>query len=353
MGRRRRDRPLGDVAGLRRPAAARGAVADRWSPGSTSHRASAATQRHPVRARHERDAATPRAVPVGHRLSLGRMVRTRRRSRTTTSPNFATATSASSPPRYFAPLRRARWRPIARHARPRRRRRPATRSSRPNVARRVAHGVPRRRRLRALRHARPTVVRALAFDLVPDRPCARRRPTGSSRWSATHGHAPRHRLPRDAVPAAGARRHRSPRRRLRAAVPGHAAVVAGDDRPRRDHDLGALGGRRRRRRRPRARSTTTAKARSSRSSTEYVAGIQLLDDGPAYRRFRVAPLPGGGLTWASAMHESPYGRIESSWSTGRDWHHVHRAGAAEHRSRGRTALRPRPKWPDPDLPRST
>jgi alpha-L-rhamnosidase len=50
----------------------------------------------------------------------------------------------------------------------------------------------------------------------------------------------------------------------------------------------------------------------------HVAGIQLLDDGPAYRRFRIAPRPGGGITWATAAHESPYGRIESSWSTGRD-----------------------------------
>jgi len=48
----------------------------------------------------------------------------------------------------------------------------------------------------------------------------------------------------------------------------------------------------------------------------YVAGIQLLDEGPAYRRFRIAPRPGGGLTWASAALESPYGRIESSWSVG-------------------------------------
>lgn len=48
----------------------------------------------------------------------------------------------------------------------------------------------------------------------------------------------------------------------------------------------------------------------------YVAGIQLLDDGPAYRRFRIAPRPGGGLSWASAALESPYGRIESSWSIG-------------------------------------
>jgi alpha-L-rhamnosidase len=51
---------------------------------------------------------------------------------------------------------------------------------------------------------------------------------------------------------------------------------------------------------------------------DHVAGIQLLDDGPAYRRFRIAPRPGGGLTWAAAAHESPYGRIEASWSIAGD-----------------------------------
>jgi alpha-L-rhamnosidase len=45
----------------------------------------------------------------------------------------------------------------------------------------------------------------------------------------------------------------------------------------------------------------------------YVAGITLVDGQPAYRRFRVAPRPGGGLSWAEAVHDSPYGRIESSW----------------------------------------
>jgi alpha-L-rhamnosidase len=43
----------------------------------------------------------------------------------------------------------------------------------------------------------------------------------------------------------------------------------------------------------------------------YTAGIELLE--PAYRRFRVRPRPGGGLTSAHAAHESPYGRIESTW----------------------------------------
>jgi alpha-L-rhamnosidase len=46
----------------------------------------------------------------------------------------------------------------------------------------------------------------------------------------------------------------------------------------------------------------------------YVAGIRLLDDGPGYRRFRIAPMPGGGLTWARARHECPYGEIEAAWA---------------------------------------
>ncbi|MGY1808632.1 family 78 glycoside hydrolase catalytic domain [Blastococcus sp. SYSU D00669] len=43
----------------------------------------------------------------------------------------------------------------------------------------------------------------------------------------------------------------------------------------------------------------------------YAAGIEPVE--PAYRRFRVQPRPGGGLTRAEAAHESPYGRIESAW----------------------------------------
>jgi alpha-L-rhamnosidase len=44
----------------------------------------------------------------------------------------------------------------------------------------------------------------------------------------------------------------------------------------------------------------------------YVGGIRLGDE-PAYRRFRVEPLPGGGITWARATHDAPYGRIEVAW----------------------------------------
>jgi len=45
----------------------------------------------------------------------------------------------------------------------------------------------------------------------------------------------------------------------------------------------------------------------------YVAGIRPDENEVAYRRFRIAPRPGGGIDWAEAVHESPYGRIESSW----------------------------------------
>jgi alpha-L-rhamnosidase len=46
---------------------------------------------------------------------------------------------------------------------------------------------------------------------------------------------------------------------------------------------------------------------------QYTAGIRLGEE-PAYRTFRVQPVPGGPLTAAAAAHESPYGRIESSWT---------------------------------------
>ncbi|MBX3314200.1 MAG: family 78 glycoside hydrolase catalytic domain [Actinobacteria bacterium] len=45
----------------------------------------------------------------------------------------------------------------------------------------------------------------------------------------------------------------------------------------------------------------------------YVAGIRPDDDHPAYGRFTVRPLPGGGLTSAEANLDSPRGRIESRW----------------------------------------
>ncbi len=50
----------------------------------------------------------------------------------------------------------------------------------------------------------------------------------------------------------------------------------------------------------------------------HVAGIRLLDGAPGYRHFRIEPQPGGPIAWAQAEHDSPYGRIESSWRIDRD-----------------------------------
>jgi alpha-L-rhamnosidase len=49
----------------------------------------------------------------------------------------------------------------------------------------------------------------------------------------------------------------------------------------------------------------------------YTAGIRMGGE-PAYRTFRIQPVPGGGLTSAAAALESPYGRIESRWMVDRD-----------------------------------
>jgi alpha-L-rhamnosidase len=43
----------------------------------------------------------------------------------------------------------------------------------------------------------------------------------------------------------------------------------------------------------------------------YVAGLRPAE--PGYREFEVRPQPGGGLTWATTRHLSPYGPIEVSW----------------------------------------
>ena len=42
-----------------------------------------------------------------------------------------------------------------------------------------------------------------------------------------------------------------------------------------------------------------------------VGGIEMLQ--PAYREFRIKPMPGGGLTWAKSSIKTSYGEILSSW----------------------------------------
>ena len=42
-----------------------------------------------------------------------------------------------------------------------------------------------------------------------------------------------------------------------------------------------------------------------------VAGLEALE--PGWKRFRVKPLPGGGLTWAEAHTKTPYGTARARW----------------------------------------
>lgn len=43
-----------------------------------------------------------------------------------------------------------------------------------------------------------------------------------------------------------------------------------------------------------------------------VGGLEMIE--PGYKRFRIAPIPGGNLTWAKVSHICPYGEIKSDWN---------------------------------------
>ena len=46
---------------------------------------------------------------------------------------------------------------------------------------------------------------------------------------------------------------------------------------------------------------------------EYVAGLRPVDGFPAYSKFEIKPAPGGGLDFAEARLNSPYGPIRCAW----------------------------------------
>ena len=72
---------------------------------------------------------------------------------------------------------------------------------------------------------------------------------------------------------------------------------------------------------------------------QYVAGLQLVE--PGYRRFRVAPRPGGGITWAQARTTAaPTARIEVAGNSRRGRPPQHH-GPRRHRGRGRRPRRRR------------
>jgi alpha-L-rhamnosidase len=58
-----------------------------------------------------------------------------------------------------------------------------------------------------------------------------------------------------------------------------------------------------------------------------VAGLAPVE--PGYRRIRVAPQPGGGLTHAAATHDTSYGRARSAWAIGDDGQFVLEASVPE------------------------
>ena len=158
-------------------------------------------------------------------------------------------------------------------------------------------------------------VRALAFGLVPDesrQACAAR----LVQLIRERRHPSQHGLPGDADVAARSRRSRASRRRVRTAHAGHRAVVADDGRPGCQHRVGGVARHRRARRRPRVAQPLQQGCRDLVPPSLRRGHPTRPDDEPsdvAYRRFRIEPLPGAGLTSAEAVHDSPYGRIESSW----------------------------------------
>ena len=74
----------------------------------------------------------------------------------------------------------------------------------------------------------------------------------------------------------------------------------------------------------------------------HTAGLHALD--PAYRRFRVAPQPGGGITSAEAALDSPHRPDRGLLAAGRHRRHGYRgAGPSRHRRRGRATGRATPQ----------
>jgi alpha-L-rhamnosidase len=55
---------------------------------------------------------------------------------------------------------------------------------------------------------------------------------------------------------------------------------------------------------------------------QHVAGLRQVPGEPAYRRFDVEPRPGGGLSWAEATCDSPYGPIRAAWQRSDEGLHV-------------------------------
>ena len=252
LGRRDRRRAVGAVRVLRRRAGARRELGRDGPLGRVGARAGAHRPATTPACRRSAEPAAVRAVPLGRHLPLGRVDRAegaRRRRHT--------ASTRSSTTRWPGSWRtRARSAPPTSTARPstlaRDRRDPRPRPTMPPATRATAERVRDAWRAAYL-HADGTTaadtqagyVRALSFGLIPDelRAAAAARLVELIRAAGTHlgtGFL----ATGDLLPVLADTGPR--RRRLRTPLPAHRAVVAEHDRPRRDDDLGGLGGHRRR-----------------------------------------------------------------------------------------------------------
>jgi alpha-L-rhamnosidase len=71
-----------------------------------------------------------------------------------------------------------------------------------------------------------------------------------------------------------------------------------------------------------------------------VAGLTAAS--PGYRDIVFRPRPGGGITWAKATHDSPYGRIGIRWD-------LHASGSLAVCTTVPTGTRARIEWPDGEV----
>ena len=173
----------------------------------------------------------------------------------------------------------------------------ALRRGRRQGAVRLHHGLHTRHRLRPAR-PRGGAARGQAAGRAGD---GERLP----RLNGLRGHAVHHGC---------AHPHRSPRRRLPAVAGARVPVVAVPGHAGRHHGLGALGldaaGRHDQLRRDDQLQPLRPRRRGGLDAPNHRRSRR---DGARLRAVRIAPRPGGGLTWASTALETGHGRIEVSW----------------------------------------
>ena len=278
----------GDTAVARRDAGRR------WCAGST---ASSGWRRRPAPRprRAARRAAAARAVPLGHRLPLGRVARARRRAERLPGVHRRRTSPTSRPP--STPGRRG-TRPRSPRCSAGRRGREVRRAVGAR-RRRVAHRVRRRRRPRHAAHPGQRWCARCASGWCPTSTRQRVADDLAALVREADDHLGTGFLATpDLLPALADHGHLDVG--VRAAVPGHRAVVAGDDRPRRHDRVGALE-RHRRRRRP------------ARVAQPLLQGRGDLVPAPVRRRAAAAGArPGAGSASSRARRRDHLGRRPST-----------------------------------------